>query len=95
MTAKNYTITLRDQTSSEFQSSERAARGFCSDCGTPLSFRYLAGDWIDVTIGSLDDPGAAPPELHYGVESRVHWLDKLTDLPEHETQAGGLTGNEE
>ncbi len=76
----------------EFQSSERAARGFCSLCGTPLSFRYLASEWIDVTIGSLDDPGAVPPELHYGVESRVHWLDDLNDLPEYETRPGGLTG---
>ena len=79
-------------TPSEFPSSERAARGFCPSCGTPLSFRYVESDWIDVTIGSLDDPGAAPPELHYGVESKVGWFDGLNDLPEHETQAGGLTG---
>ncbi len=77
---------------SEFQSSEHAARGFCPDCGTPLSFRYLTSNWIDVTIGSLDDPGAVPPERHYGIESRVYWLDTLQDLPEQETQTGGLTG---
>jgi len=40
----------------EFHSSASAARGFCLDSGTPLSFRYLESEWIDVTIASLDDP---------------------------------------
>ena len=79
----------------EFHSSERAARGFCPACGTPLSFRYLTSDWYGITIGSLDDPAAVPPELHYGVESRVPWLDHLEGLTEHETQPGGITGNAE
>ena len=76
----------------EFNSSARAARGFCADCGTPLSFRYLASEWIDVTIASLDDPEAVPPVLHYGVESRLRWLDALANLPARETEDGGLTG---
>ena len=79
----------------EFLSSDRAARGFCPDCGTPLSFRYLASAWYGITIGSLDDPGAVPPALHYGVESRVPWLDYLEGLPEHETQPSGVTGKAE
>lgn len=64
-----------------FLSSSAATRDFCSACGTPLTFRYLRKDWIDVTIGSLDQPAEVPPELHHGIESRVAWLDRLDRLP--------------
>ncbi len=44
-----------------FQSSSAAERHFCAACGTPLTFRYLDGDAIEVTTGSLDTPAGAPP----------------------------------
>jgi hypothetical protein len=50
------------------------------------------GDWIDITIGSLDDPNAVAPGLNYGIESRVRWLETIGQLPGRETEAGGLTG---
>ena len=64
-----------------FRSSSAAERGFCRDCGTPLSFRYLAKDAISVTTGSLDEPARAKPTRHYGIESRVPWWRELLDLP--------------
>jgi hypothetical protein len=77
-----------------FQSSSVAERGYCRDCGTPLFFRYLAKDQIDVTIGSLDDPAAARPTSQVGVESRVPWWRELFELAERTTQQdpppGGL-----
>ena len=75
-----------------FRSSSAAERGFCPACGTPLFFRYVDSEWIDVTIGSLDDPERAPPERHYGVESRLSWLKRVDALPSEETTDGGLTG---
>jgi hypothetical protein len=36
-------------------------RGFCSACGTPLTYRRIESGTIGVTIGSLDDPEAARP----------------------------------
>ncbi len=79
----------------EFNSSAKAARGFCANCGTPLYFRYLEGEWIDVTIGSLDSPDLISPKLNYGVESRLSWLATIHDLPDRETSPGGLTGGDE
>jgi len=75
-----------------FRSSSAAERGFCSACGTPLFFRYVDSEWIDVTIGSLDDPEHVPPELHYGAESRLSWLKRLDALPSKNITDGGLTG---
>lgn len=66
-----------------FQSSTIARRGFCRDCGTPLTFAYDDKDRMEVTTGSLDDPDVAPLEEHFGVESRLSWLKLCDGLPEH------------
>ncbi len=70
---------------SAFQSSTVAIRDFCADCGTPLTFRYVDNDWIDVTIGSLDLPEKAAPDQQYGAESTVSWFAGLAQLPGEET----------
>ncbi len=54
-----------------FASSDFAERGFCSDCGTPLTYRALSHDRIAVTIGSLDHAGDAPPEKQFGSEFEI------------------------
>jgi hypothetical protein len=69
-----------------FKSSELVERGFCRDCGTPLSIRDVDGDKIDVSIGSLDDPSRAKPVVQDGVESRLPWLDELASLPGSTTE---------
>jgi hypothetical protein len=68
-----------------FASSSMARRGFCPNCGTPLSFAYEDSKWIYLTVGSLDDPSQAIPTIHYGIESQVHWLRIEDALPREET----------
>ena len=71
-----------------FASSNLAKRGYCRDCGTPLSFSYdIADARAYVTIGSLDDPGTAPVVKQYGVESRIPWVKFCEDAPAEETAA--------
>lgn len=65
-----------------FRSSDQVERGFCRQCGTPLSFAYIDGDWMSVSIGSLDDPVAFPPIDQHGVESRLSWANGLGHLPD-------------
>jgi len=68
-----------------YRSSSFAERGFCADCGTPLTFQYLGRpERISVTLGSLDDPAACPPQRHEGVEGWLPWLSMDDGLP-HET----------
>jgi hypothetical protein len=64
-----------------FKSSDVVERGFCRDCGTPLSFRYLPDGEMNVSIGSLDDPSIARPITQFGLESRIAWVGELDDLP--------------
>jgi hypothetical protein len=74
-------------TPGSYASSTIAERDFCPKCGTPLTFRYLDGTTIGVTIGSLDNPEAVTPATHYGIESCVGWLTKLSGLPERTTES--------
>jgi hypothetical protein len=64
-----------------FASSSVSRRFFCASCGTPLAFHYDDAETISPTLGSLDHPEQAPPVRHYGIESRVSWLDRLNELP--------------
>jgi hypothetical protein len=68
-------------TPATWQSSAIAERGFCQQCGTPLSFRYLSRERISITAGSLDEPARARPTSQIGIESRVPWFAELADLP--------------
>jgi hypothetical protein len=69
-----------------FRSSEVAERGFCRDCGTPLSFRFVDKDRISVSLGSLDDPSRVVPAKQYGVESRLPFVATLANLPDTTTE---------
>lgn len=78
-------------TPGRWASSDIAERGFCARCGTPLFLRdFDLDDEVELMIGTLDDPAAAPPDHHYGIESRVPWLKLADGLPGYET--GGKPG---
>ncbi len=64
-----------------FKSSDEAERGFCENCGTPLSFHYLNSNRISVSMGSLDEPEKIEPTLQYGIEARLSYFAKLAALP--------------
>ncbi len=81
-----------EATPARFASSDIAERGFCRDCGTPLFYAPIGSEAVELMIGTLDDPGVAVPELHYGVESQVSWLHLSDDWQRIETRPGGLTG---
>jgi len=54
----------------KFESSKIARRGFCSHCGTPLSFEYNDSQRMDLAVGALDYPEMLKPA--HGIESRFH-----------------------
>lgn len=75
-----------------FQSSDVADRGFCRDCGTPLTYDPYAEDGIELMVGTLDDPNIVAPRRHAGVEHMVRWLHFADDLPRATTQTRGAAG---
>lgn len=68
-------------TPKQYASSKFARRGFCGDCGTPLSFAYVDSQRMDLSVGSLDDPAALRPATHVAIESRVERWHADDGLP--------------
>jgi hypothetical protein len=75
-----------------FQSSEAVQRGFCANCGTPLSFESRGQ--VGVMIGALDDPEAAAPTHQLIFPEKVSYVDRLSDLPEWRNAKTGETARE-
>ena len=67
-----------------YESSPGARRGFCPRCGTQITFTaaYIPG-LIDITIGSLDNPGQVAPTFHYWESKRLPWLQVADHLPRY------------
>ena len=67
-----------------FQSSSMVKRGFCSRCGTPLTYQRNERA-ISLTLGSFDDPSPFTPELRVGLEALLPWTEHIADLPSQMT----------
>jgi len=66
-----------------FQSSSHVQRGFCAECGTPLT--YEAPDGVALAIGAFDDPASLPPLIQFGTEDKLPFVDTLHRLPARTT----------
>jgi hypothetical protein len=62
-----------------FQSSAAVRRGFCGDCGTPLTYEWDGK--FDLAICAFDDPSAIAPAIQLAEESRIPWCDDTAALP--------------
>ncbi len=72
-----------------FRSSRDVERGFCSNCGTPLTVFDDGSDHLNVSIGSFDEPARLKPEIQIGTESRMPWFGELDGLPADTTLGAG------
>ena len=68
-----------------FRSSSIAERGYCRECGTPLSFHHIDGPRIEVMTGAFDRPDRVVPIQQFGTESRLGWVVTIANLPSHTT----------
>jgi hypothetical protein len=63
-----------------FQSSNRVRRGFCSRCGTPLTFEPDVGP-VELAIVAFDDPDAIAPVIQMSPGSGLPWAGAVGGLP--------------
>jgi hypothetical protein len=68
-----------------FQSSNFVKRGFCENCGTPLT--YEAPDGVALAIGAFDAPQDIAPKIQWGVEAKLAYADHIAELPNRDTLA--------
>lgn len=63
-----------------FRSSNKVSRGFCGECGTPMTYEP-DGFSAEIAIATLDHPGEVAPVIQVGLESKLAWCDALSSLP--------------
>jgi hypothetical protein len=71
------------------RSSTLVERGFCSACGTTLTYRHerRAND-IDFTLVSLDAPENVEPQMHIWVQDKLPWVQIDDGRPQFQTVPG-------
>jgi len=62
-----------------FQSSVNIDRGFCADCGTPLTYRYPGG--LELAIGAFDDREDLAPQIQVNYSTHISWVTTIFDQP--------------
>jgi hypothetical protein len=68
-----------------FRSSNHVMRGFCAECGTPLTFE--APDGVALAIGAFDHPEEVAPAIQWGIEAKLPYVDDIPSLPGETTEA--------
>ncbi|TPI40780.1 GFA family protein [Mesorhizobium sp. B2-9-1] len=68
-----------------FRSSNAVWRGFCAECGTPLTFE--APDGTALAIAAFDDPTGIAPTIQWGIEAKLPYVDGIPKLPSEDTMA--------
>jgi hypothetical protein len=82
---KNTTLTWTRGQPKHFASSNFVKRGFCENCGTPLS--YEAPDGVALSIAAFDQPEKIPPTVQFGIEGKIPYVDGIPSLPSLDTMA--------
>ena len=62
-----------------FVSSNIAKRGFCGDCGTPLTWEYEG--WLDLAIATFDEAAKIEPVVQLAMDTQFPWVWRLDGLP--------------
>jgi hypothetical protein len=69
-----------------FHSSPGVRRGFCENCGSPLTCENerIEGE-IHIYAASLLDPNCVSPSCHVFVDEQLPWFEVFDDLPRFAT----------
>jgi len=71
-----------------YESSPEIFRGFCSNCGTPLTWEgdggEALGQIIELHVNTFDEPEKMVPTSHAFEPERLPWFDVADELPRYE-----------
>jgi len=73
-----------------FASSPGVQRGFCENCGSPLTYQAeRMPDEIHLYAASLLDPANARPTRHVFVAEQLPWFEVQDELPRYAATSRG------
>ena len=85
-TAAKSNFQVTDGELSIFKSSRGVQRGFCSRCGTTLTYWHFFRDGeMDFTLASLDHGDDLKLQCHVWVQDKLPWVELNDNLPQHQT----------
>ncbi len=70
-----------------YQSSEKARRGFCKNCGSPLFFDPADKDkhqWIGISLGAFDKPTKVKLSQHIYVAEKGDYYEITDGIPQND-----------
>ena len=65
-----------------YQSSDKARRGFCSECGASLFWEPVARDYVAIAAGTLDAPTGLKTSLQIHVASAGDYYAIDPEIPQ-------------
>jgi hypothetical protein len=88
MDFKTEQVIWREQTGlTEYESSADIRRGFCSHCGSTVSFRSVSHEqFLSLAITTLDSPEEVQPTYHIFTDHQLPW-HQINDHCERYAQA--------
>lgn len=63
-----------------YRSSDKVQRGFCAECGTPLTYEP-DGHPVEIAVCTFDDASIAAPSIQLNPESKQPFYDGICSLP--------------
>ena len=84
VSARGHELTWTRGALKYYQSSNFVKRGFCENCGTPMT--YEAPDGVALAHGAFDNPSTVLPTQQFGTEARLALFETLHTLPGHPTE---------
>jgi hypothetical protein len=73
-------LTWTRGTPKRFQSSNLVRRGFCAECGTPLTIEP-DGHPAEIAVGAFDDPNVVAPTIQLNPTDKQPFYDAICTLP--------------
>lgn len=58
-----------------FQSSKKARRGFCSECGSSLFWDPIGKNWIGIAMGAFEKPTGTKTKMHIFVADKGDYYE--------------------
>lgn len=88
--AKKDRVTFEEQRGlAWYDSSDKARRGFCRECGASLFWEPLAADYVAIACGTLDEPSGVKLTGHIFVASKGDYYEIADGLPQFQHGTGG------
>lgn len=73
-----------------YPSSPGVRRGFCADCGTPMTYESdRVPEEVHLYVSTMDNPAAFVPQVHVFFGERIPWMELEDELPRYEALSPG------